>query len=198
MKVKFILIGFCINLLFTSLIVVADSPYASIDVYYNDKLYPGSEIPKPLLKIGEPFNVRFDVTSYQKCYISVKLWTIDKDDFLIINGSSKELGSYVGQIIEKNETVTYKWTVVPTDNWAGGNVPLDFYYQLDELGSRGKIITSGEFTAAYITVSEEYYDGAPAEVSTESATEDSAKAPGFMLLLVVGMLLLAGKCRRKT
>ncbi len=65
MKVKFILIGFCINLLFTSLIVVADSPYASIDVYYNDKLYPGSEIPKPLLKIGEPFNVRFDVTSYQ-------------------------------------------------------------------------------------------------------------------------------------
>ncbi len=90
---------------------------------------------------------------------------------MIINGSSKELGSYVGQIIEKNETVTYKWTVVPTDNWAGGNVPLDFYYQLDELGSRGKKITSGEFTAAYITVSEEYYDGAPAEVSTESATK---------------------------
>lgn len=196
MRVKFILIGFFINLLFTSIIVVADSPYASINVYYNDKLYPGSEIPKPLLKIGEPFNVGFDVTSYQKCYISVKLWTIDKDDFLIINGSSKELGRYVGQIIEKNETVTYEWTVVPTDNWAGGNVPLDFYYQLDELGSGGKIITSGEFTAAYITVSEEYYDGAPAEVLTEPVTEESVKAPGFMLPLAVGMLLLAGKCRR--
>lgn len=198
MKINLILVGFFINLLFSPIIVLADSPYANIDVYYNDKLYPGSEIPKPLLKIGEPFTVRFDVTSYKKCYISVKLWTIDEDDFVIINGSSKELGRYVGQIVDENETVTYEWTVAPTDNWAGGNVPLDFYYQLDELGAGGKIITSGEFTAAYITVSEEYYDEKPAEVSTEPTTEEPAKAPGFMLPLAVGMVLLAGICRRNT
>lgn len=198
MKINLVLIGFFINSLFSPMIVLADSPYASIDVYYNDKLYPGSEIPKPLLKIGETFKVRFDVTSYQKCYISVKLWTIDKDDFLIINGSSKEIDHYVGQIIEENETVTYEWTVAPTVNWAGGSIPLDFYYQLDELGTGGKIITSGEFTAAYITVSEEYYNEEPAEVSTEPITEESAKAPGFMLTLAIGMLLLAGICRRNT
>ena len=179
------------------MITSAESHYANIDVYYNDKLYPGSEIPKPLLKIGEPFTVRFDVTSYQKCYVSVKLWTIDKDDFVIINGSSKDLGLYVGQIIEENETVTYEWTVKPTDNWAGGSVPLDFYYQFDELGAGGKTITSGEFTAAYVTVSEEYYDGEPVETSAETPTEEPAKTPGFILPVAVGMLLLAGVCRRK-
>lgn len=191
------MIGFFINFLFFPMITSAESHYANIDVYYNDKLYPGSEIPKPLLKIGEPFTVRFDVTSYQKCYVSVKLWTIDKDDFVIINGSSKDLGLYVGQIIEENETVTYEWTVKPTDNWAGGSVPLDFYYQFDELGAGGKTITSGEFTAAYVTVSEEYYDGEPVETSAETPTEEPAKTPGFILPVAVGMLLLAGVCRRK-
>jgi len=181
-----------------SIVASAESPYAHIDVYFNGKLYPGTETPKPLLMIGEPFTVRFDVIPYQKCYLCVELWAIDSDDFQIIDGSSTEINEFVGKLVEANETVTYEWTVAATDNWAGGSIPLNFYYQLDELGAGGKIITKGEFTAAYITVSEEYYDGASAEVSTDPITEDPAKVPGFMLPLAVGMLLLAGKCRRNT
>jgi len=181
-----------------SSVVSAESPYAKIDVYYNGQLYPGATTPKPSLDIGEPFSLRFDVTSYQRCYLSVKLTTIDSKDFQIINGSSKILDEYVGQIIEKNETLRYEWEVVPTDNWAGGSIPIDFVYQFDELGAGGDIITKGRFTAAYVTVSEEYYDVEPVKTGTEPANKTSAKTPGFMVPVAVGMLLLAGICRRNT
>ena len=197
MKNKFIILFCILLLLILPIIGSAESSYGKIDVYFDGKLYPGAEIPKPVLKIGEPFKVRFDVIPYQRCEVSVMLTTIDGKDFRIINGSTCEMGKYTGGIVGKNETKTYEWTVVPTENWAGGTLPLDFVYQFDDLNSFD-VLTKGEFTAAYITVSEEYYDGAPAEVSTESATEDPAKAPGFMLPLAVGMLLLAGKCRRNT
>ena len=197
MKIELLAIFTVVYFVIMPVVVVGESPYAKIDTYYNGKLYPGSEIPKPLLKIGEPFTVRIDVTSYQRCYLSVQLGSIDESDFKIISGPTSKLNQFTDEIIEKNETKSYEWIVTPTDNWAGGHIPLDFYYQFTDLETI-KAITSGEFTAAYITVSEEYYDGAPAEVSPEPATADPAKAPGFMLPLAVGMLLLAGKCRRNT
>ncbi|WP_321418290.1 sarcinarray family MAST domain-containing protein [uncultured Methanomethylovorans sp.] len=196
-KVFFLMLFISFNLMSSA--VSAENPYAKIDVYYNGQLYPGATTPKPSLDIGEPFSLRFDVTSYQRCYVSVKLTTIDYKDFQIINGSSKILDEYVGQIIEKNETLRYQWEVVPTDNWAGGSIPIDFVYQFDEFGEGGDILTKGRFTAAYITVSEEYYDdNAPAKTATNSTSEKPAKAPGFMLPVAIGMLLLAGICRRYT
>ena len=59
-------------------IASASSPYGSMDVYYNDKLLPGKEIAKPLLKIGEPFKIRLDFTVYQKSYVSVKLSELER------------------------------------------------------------------------------------------------------------------------
>jgi len=197
MSNKFILIFYILCLLILPIIGSAESPHGKIDVYFNGKLYPGSETPKPVLKIGEPFKVRFDVIPYQRCEVSAMLTTIDEKDFRIINGSTSEMGKYTGGIIEKNETKTYEWTVVPTENWAGGSVPLDFVYQFDDLNSFD-ILTRGEFTAAYVTVSEEYYEDEPVEAPTETITEEPAKAPGFMVPVAVGMLLLAGMCRRNT
>lgn len=192
------ILGLCITLclLITPVVVAAESPYAKIDVYYNGKLYPGSDIPKPLLKIGEPFTIRFDVTSYQRCYLSVQLGSIDENDFKILSGPTSKMNQFTDEIIESNETKMYEWIVAPTENWAGGAIPLDFYYQFTDLDTV-ETITSGEFTAAYITVSEEHYNGEPAEVSAETPTEEPAKTPGFILSVAVEMLLLAGICRRK-
>ncbi|WP_367343546.1 sarcinarray family MAST domain-containing protein [Methanomethylovorans sp.] len=198
MRIKLILSILFIYFYNIPYIVSAENPYANIDVYYNGQLYPGVSTPKPFLDIEEPFTLRFDVTSYQKCYLSAKLTTMDAKDFQIINGPCKEINEYVGQIIEKNETITYQWEVIPTSNWAGGTIPLDFVYQFDELGKGGGVITKGEFTAAYITVSKEYYNGETAAVSAEPITEKPAKAPGFVLPLVAGMLLLAGKYIKRT
>ena len=88
-------------------------------------------------------------------------------------------------------------TVWATENWAGGSVPLDFVYQFDDLNSFD-LLTKGRFTAAYITISEEYYEDEPVERPTETSTKEPAKTPGFMVPVAVGMLLLAGICRRNT
>ena len=47
----------------------AYNPYGDIyeyDLYFNGKLLNTTEVPKPILKIGEPFNVKIDFVVYRK------------------------------------------------------------------------------------------------------------------------------------
>ena len=174
----------------------ASSQYGSIDVYYNDKILPGKEIAKPVLKIGEPFKVRFDFTVHQKCYVSVKLSELGKNNFVIINGPTSKIEEYYGKIMEENSTEVFEWTVKPTENWAGGSIPIDFVYQVDELGAGGKTLVNGEFTAAYCTISNEHYEGKlPTSenhpVSETEPSSTSASAPAFTLLGTISVLALA-------
>ncbi|AKB73964.1 hypothetical protein MSLAZ_0703 [Methanosarcina lacustris Z-7289] len=193
MKLKILVIG-TIFILLTN-IASASSPYGSIDVYYNDKLLPGKEIAKPVLKIGEPFKVRFDFTVNQKCYVSVKLSELGKNDFVIIDGPTSKMEEYYGKIMEENSTEVFEWMVKPTENWAGGSIPIDFVYQVNELGAGGKILVQGEFTAAYCTISKEYYKGEipTSEEHPVSGTEPSSKSastPAFSLVTAISALVL--------
>jgi MAST domain-containing protein len=174
----------------------ASSQYGSIDVYYNDKILPGKEIAKPVLKIGEPFKVRFDFTVNQKCYVSVKLSELGKDNFVIIDGPTSRMEEYYGKIMEENSTEVFEWTVKPTENWAGGSIPIDFVYQVDELGAGGKTLVNGEFTAAYCTISNEYYEGEipiseEQPVSETEPSSTSASAPAFSLVSAISVIALA-------
>ena len=65
MKIIWVCFLFVFLLLIPS-VVLAESPYGSMDVYYNDKLLPGKETAKPILKIEEPFKVKINLTVYQK------------------------------------------------------------------------------------------------------------------------------------
>ncbi|AKB19713.1 sarcinarray family MAST domain-containing protein [Methanosarcina sp. WWM596] len=193
MKLKILVIG-TIFLLLTN-IASASSPYGSIDVYYNDVLLPGKEIVKPVLKIGEPFKVRFDFTVNQKCYVSVKLSELGKDNFVIIDGPTSRMEEYYGKIMEENSTDVFEWTVKPTENWAGGSIPIDFVCQVNELGAGGKILVKGEFTAAYCTISNEHYEGKiptseEQPVSETEPSSTSASTPAFSLVTAISALVL--------
>ncbi|MGB3907392.1 MAG: sarcinarray family MAST domain-containing protein [Methanomethylovorans sp.] len=189
-------------LIFISLLVIlsvasAESVHGKIDVYFNEKLYPGSETAKAVLKINEPFTLTFNLTVHQKSEVSVQLSEISKNDFQIIDGPVLQMDKYIHEVLEKDESRIYEWTIVPTENWAGGSMPINFVYQIDDFNGFDTLV-KGEFTAAYITVSKEYYNGEPVAVSAEPITEKPAKAPGFVLPLVAGMLLLAGKYIKRT
>lgn len=192
-----------IMLLFLIGTASASSQYGSIDVYYNDQILPGKEIAKPVLKIGEPFKVRFDFTVNQKCYVSVKLSELGKDNFVIIDGPTLKMEEYYGKIMEGNSTEVFEWTVKPTENWAGGSMPIDFVYQVDELGAGGKTLVQGEFTAAYCTISNEYYEGSETPTPEEPQTSEtessptSASAPAFTLVGTISVLALAFALSRR-
>lgn len=200
MKTKLIFIGiFCIILLTES--VAADSPYGKIDVYYNDELLPGKEIAKPVIKIGEPFNVGINLTVYQKSEVALKLSEIEEGYFLIVNGSTSKMNKYRADVIEKNSSSMYKWTVTPTEKWAGGSIPIDIVYQIDDFET-GDRLANGGFTVAYCTISNEHYQGeTPTSEQTETenqpisgqpTSENSpspASSPAFSLL--TGILAFA-------
>lgn len=193
MRLKYLFL--VLFLFFMPNIATASSQYGDIDVYYNDKLLPGKEIAKPILQIGEPFKIRIDFTVYQRCYVSAMISEIGTGNFIIIDGPTKQTNKYCGKIFEENSTEVFEWTVKPTENWAGGSLPIDFYYQVDELGSGGKTLVDGGFTVAYCTISNEYYEGEipVSETQPASETESSptpASTPAFTFIGVISVLAL--------
>ncbi|SFM16937.1 sarcinarray family MAST domain-containing protein [Methanolobus profundi] len=190
----------CLIFLFSSP-VAAESQYGNIEYYYNGHLITASdspETPKPLLKIGEPFKLRFEITCYKRNFLSVKLTSIGDTDFDIIEGPTSDLGDYIDETVEANETRIFEWTVAPNEEWAGGSAPINFYYQMTDLDT-AKTITNGKFTAAYVTISEEYYDGpVTPDESIEEPSDDgsSPTTPAFTALCAVFALVVATVYRR--
>lgn len=189
-------------------IASANSSYGSIDVFYNDKLLPGKEVAKPLLKIDEPFKIRVHLTVYQKCYVSVKLSELDKNIFTIIKGPTSNMEEYYGKVMEKNSTEIFEWDVKPTEKWSGGSIPIDFIYQIDELGAGGKTLVNSGFTVAYCTISNEHYEEenpesenqpvsgveTPAEIKSPSP---SVSAPAFTFIGSIFTTALVSALARK-
>lgn len=198
MSVNSLLIGLVMGLILIPNVATASSPYVKMDVYYNEKLLPGKEIAKPILKIGEPFDIGINLSVYQKCYVSVMLSEIGDDDFEIVTGSTSKMKDYGTEILDKNSTRMYGWTVRPTENWAGGSIPINLVYQLNDFET-GEILVEGKFTVAYCTISNEYYKGEtptskqpvsenqPIEVqqASENSSASTASAPAFSLVTAI-------------
>ena len=184
----------------------AYNPYGDIyeyDLYFNGKLLNTTEVPKPILKIGEPFNVKIDFVVYRKCEMSIKLSEIENGYFVILNGSTPKMDVYRADVMEKDSTRTYEWTVQPTEKWAGGSLPIDLVYQIDDFETK-KSLVHGSFTIAYPYISNEYYKGeTPISEQPESKTQPTqeqqasenssaptASSPAFSLLTAITAIAL--------
>jgi MAST domain-containing protein len=201
MKTKNIFLGVFAFVIIFSNLSLASSPYGEMEVYYNEKLLPGSETAKPTLKIGEPFKVSINLTVYQKSEVSVMLSEIGDGDFVILEGYTKKMNRYGSKVMEKNSSEYFEWTVKPTDSWAGGSLPVNLVYQINDFET-GDILVNSGFTIAYPYISNEYYEG---ETSTsektesqptaeQSTSEDSStpttSAPSFSLVTAIMALAL--------
>ncbi len=201
MRAKLILIGVLFIAILTQN-VAADSPYGKMEVYYNNKLLPSTEVAKPVLKIGEPFTVGINLTVSQKSEVSVELSEIGEGYFEIINGSTSKTNVYRADVVEENSTILYQWTIKPTEKWAGGSIPIDIVYQINDFKTGAILVNSG-FTVAYCTISNEHYqDETPTPKQSESenkpiskkpASENSsspASTPAFSLVTAISALVL--------
>lgn len=179
----------------------ASSQYGSIDVYYNDKILPGKEVAKPTLKIGEPFKVKVDMTLNQTSTLFVQVCSLGGNFFEVVDGPSEfEKTKYIKSLDPGK--YTFEWTIVPTDEWAGGSIPLNFWYQINLPGEDEPAI-KGEFTIAYCTISNGHYEGeTPTSEQSESENQptskkpasenspSSASAPAFKLVTAISALVL--------
>ncbi|RXA21686.1 sarcinarray family MAST domain-containing protein [Methanosarcina sp. MSH10X1] len=192
MKIKCLII---ILILISAInIATASNPYGKIytyDVYYNDKLLPGEEIAKPFLNIGEPFKVKLEMKLNQTSTLFVQVCSLGGNFFEVIDGPSEfEKMKYMKSL--DPGTHVFEWTIIPTDEWAGGSIPINIFYQIN-LPDEDEPAVNGEFTVAYCTISNEYYKGeatasetqsTPEQPSSENSTSP-ASAPAFSLVTAI-------------
>ena len=198
MDVKLILVGLMASLLLLPSIVVAESPYGKIDVYYNGKYLPGSEVGKSILKIGEPFTVAIEMTMNQYCKVAVSLSELGSDDFIVLDGPSELSRSY-SRIFMENETYIYEWTLKATEEWADGAMPINFHYSI-LLPNDHETVVSSEFTVAVPYISTEHYEGDTTPTTTTdpdspTSTDDptAPSTPAFTLLATALALTIAAR-----
>jgi sarcinarray family protein len=201
MKIKWLFVGLMILFLHSN-VALAYNPYGEIysyEVYYNDNLLSDIEVAKPTLEINEPFTVRVDFTVYQKCEVSIMLTEIGKNNYVILEGPTQKIGVYGGDVMEINDTTIYEWAVAPTDNWAGGTLPLDFVYQINDINT-GEILVNSRFTIVRPYITTEYYEGDTTPTTTTdpespTSTDDptTPSTPAFTLLAAALALTIAAR-----
>ena len=191
MKIRWILV--VCSILFSG-IVSAESQYGKIDVYYNDKLLPGTEVAKPTLQIGESFTVKIDFTVYQEYKVSGKLMELGSGNFEIVDGPS-EMDQYSSVILKPNESHIFEWTVKPTEKWAGGSLPINFHYSIVEKGNPEPVVNN-KFTIAYPYITTEYYESDTTPTTTtdsESPSTDDPTTPAFTFLAAALAIVVAAR-----
>jgi len=194
MRIRSIVFGIIASLLFFQSSAAALSEYGKIDVYFNDQILPGEKVATPTLKVGESFNIKVNVTVYQEYKVSGQISEIGSGDFEVVEGPS-QMNRYSSVNLKPNESHIFEWTIKPTEEWAGGSVPINFHYSLLEKGNSEPVLNSG-FTVAYCTISNEYYEGETpiSEEQPVSETEpspSSASTPAFTLAGAISVLALA-------
>jgi MAST domain-containing protein len=205
-----VIIGSGLVFLFLIGVASASSQYGSIDVYYNDKILPGKEVAKPTLKIGEPFKVRIEMTLNQTSTVFVQVCSLGDNFFEVIEGPSEFGKTNYMKSLDPGKHV-FEWTLTPTDEWSGGSIPINFWYQINLIGEDEPAV-KGEFTVAYCTISNEYYEGetstpedqpvsetesSPTASSPTASSPTAASTPAFTLTGVVSVLALVFALSRR-
>jgi MAST domain-containing protein len=198
MNLSSLLIGLLIGLILIPSVVTASSDYGKMDVYYNGKVLPGEKVAKPVLKVGEPFDIGVNLTVYQKCYVSIMLSEIGDNNFEVVKGSTSKMKEYGTEVLDKNTSKMYKWTIKATDKWEGGSLPINLVYQINDF-EKGDMLVKGKFTVAYCTISNEHYEGETptskeqpvSKTETPStSTHTSASTPAFTLAGAISVFAL--------
>lgn len=200
MKTKSVAFGIIISFLFLQSNAIAISEYGKIDVYFNNQILPGEIVATPTLKIGEPFNIKINVTVYQEYKVSGQISEIGSGNFEVVEGSS-QMNRYSSVNLKPNESHIFEWTVKPTKGWAGGSLPIDFHYSFLEKGNPEPVLNSG-FTVAYCTISNEHYEG-EAPISEEQPVPEtepsstSASTPAFTFVGAISVLAFVSALFRR-
>ena len=202
MKMRYMLVGLIFCFIILSGVASANNQYYEIDgVYYNDDQLIG-DAAKPTLKIGEPFSVAVEMTMYQDCKVYIELTdlgtNLGSDYFVFIDGPS-DLGESYDKIFTENETYMFEWTLKPTDEWAGGTMPINFHYEIFVKGQYDPLVNS-KFTIAVPYISTEHYEGDTTPTTTtdpESPTSTdettTPSTPAFTLLAAALALTIAAR-----
>ena len=198
MKIRWLLVGLILCLIILSVTASAESQYGKIDVYCNGIFLPGADTAKPTLKIGEPFTVKIEMTLNQPSTLAIKLDSLGDNMYEVIEGPSEMKRTKYFKLLDEG-THTFEWILKPTDEWAGGTMPVNFWYQINMPGEDDSVVNS-KFTIAVPYITTENYEGDTTPTTTTdpdspTSTDDptTPSTPAFTLLATALALTIAAR-----
>ena len=82
------------------------------------------------LKIGEPVEVKVEVSSKINGHVGIKLKNQELQKLLkLLSGPSKEDETIANLNIESGWSKTYTWKLTPNGAWKNGNAPINIVVQ---------------------------------------------------------------------
>ena len=162
--------------------------YGIVNAWFNEK---EATVENIQLKIGEPAEIKVDVTSKINGYISLKLTNpLTTESYKVISGPSK-IDEWIDvSNIESGWTNTYIWVIEPTGEWTNGNAPINIFIEF------GKTYDDDEhykFTIANPYILDEQYSSFnifPTSNPSSTNQSPSQGSPGFRMVgALLGILL---------
>ena len=165
-----------------------------VNAWYNEK---EATVENVQLKIGEPVEIKVEVTSKIDGHVNVKLVNpLITESFEVVSGPSLIDERIDNLNIKSGWSETYIWIIKPTGKWTNGNAPINLFVQFTKAHDEYE---HTKFTIANPTILDEHYSGpAPTRTTTDpSSTNQSSSqgSPGFGVVGALLGILLAGVYR---
>ena len=163
--------------------------YGIVNAWFNGE---EATVENIQLKIGEPAEIKVEITSKTDESINIKLINpLKTESYEVISGPSK-LDEWIDVMnVESGWKKTYIWSIIPTGEWTNGNAPINIFVQFHKDINDDETV---KFTIANPYILNEQYSGpAPTRTATDPPSTDqppSQGSPGFgMVGALLGMLL---------
>ena len=164
--------------------------YGIVNAWFNGE---EATVKNIQLKVGEPVEIKVDITSKINGYISLKLINpLITESYEVVSGPSN-IDEWIDvSNIESGWTKSYIWVIEPTGEWTNGNAPINIFV---EFGKTYNDDEHYEFTIVNPYILDEQYSGPTHTATDPSSTNQppSQGSPGFgVMVALMGIMLAVG------
>ena len=149
----------------------AENDYGTVKAWFNGQ---NATVEGIQLKIGEPSEVKVEITSKIDGTIYVKLKEPGTTEaFEILSGPSRQNEWIDIQKVNSGWSDTFTWMVTPNGAWKNGNAPINIRVSFSKKGDQKPI----EFTIANPYILDEQYPGSSSTPAQTSGITHGVTAP---------------------
>jgi len=155
--------------------------YGIVNAWFNGE---EATVENIQLKIGEPAEIKVEITSKVDESINIKLINpLKTESYKVISGPSK-IDEWIDVIdVESGWKKTYIWLIEPTGKWTDGNAPINVFVQFHKEINDDETV---KFTIANPYILDEQYPGSTPKPTPDPKSTDqppsSEGLPGFGLV----------------
>ncbi|MBU4075793.1 MAG: sarcinarray family MAST domain-containing protein [Euryarchaeota archaeon] len=168
MKIRILILTFAVLFSISQIALAEENDYGTVNAWFNGKNATIETVEGIKLRIGEPSDVKIEVTSKISGHVIVALTeTGGTKAYDVSSGPSKQDERIDNLNIESGWSKTYTWTVIPNGAWKNGNAPINIFIKFyDTKTKKEKII---QFTIVNPYILDEQYPGSSPAQTTGAA-----------------------------